>query len=67
MTPRSISLGLLLGLAALAPALPPDENKTGAVVLIDAAGKERKIAAYRITAGTRRLGWLAPAKTGVVA
>ena len=64
MTPRSISLGLLLGLAALAPALPPDENKAGAVVLVDAAGKERKIAAYRITAGTRRLGWLAPAKKG---
>ena len=64
MTPRSISLGLLLGFAALAPALPPDENKTGAVLVVDAGGKERKIAAYRITAGTRRLGWLAPAKKG---
>ena len=64
MTPPSIALGLLLGLAALTPAYPvdekPAENKTGAVVLVDATGKEHKVTGYRITAGTRRLGWLAP-------
>jgi hypothetical protein len=67
MTPRSTSLALLLGLAALALAYPPDEKPAGskgAAVLVDARGKEHKIAAYRITAGTRRLGWLAPAKKG---
>jgi hypothetical protein len=66
MTLRSISLGLLLGLAALAPAYPrdekPAEKKTGAILLVDAAGKEHKVTGYRITAGTRRLAWLAPAK-----
>ena len=56
MTPPSIALGLLLCLAALTPA----ENKTEAVVLVDSAGKEHKVTGYRITAGTRRLGWLAP-------
>ena len=44
MTPRSISLGLLLGLAALAPALPPDENKAGAVVLVDTRSIEDSFA-----------------------
>ena len=67
MTPRSISLGLILGLSALSPAYPPvekaAESKAGAIVLVDAAGKEHKVTGYRITAGTRRLGWLAPAKS----
>ena len=71
MTPPSIALGLLLGLAALTSAYPDDEkpaeNKTGAIVLVDSTGKEHKVTGYRITAGTRRLGWLtaegsAPAK-----
>ena len=64
MTPPSIALGLLLGLAALTPAYPidekPAENKTGAIVLVDATGKEHKVTGYRVTAGARRLGWLVP-------
>ena len=41
MTPESTSLALLLGLAALAPAYPPDEKPAGgkgAAVLVDARG-----------------------------
>ena len=62
MIPRSIPLGLLIGLAATASVADekPLANKTGAILLVDGAGKEHKIADYRITAGTRRLGWLAP-------
>lgn len=37
---------------------PPDEP----VVLVDAAGKEIKLTGVKLTAGTRRLGWLADPK-----
>ena len=65
MTPPSISLGLLLGFAALTLGNSRDEKlaeKPGAILLVDAAGKEHKVAAYQITAGTRRLGWLVAEK-----
>jgi hypothetical protein len=50
-----------LGLAALAdesakPAGP------GALLLIDAGGKEQKLQTWKFTAGVRRLSWLAPAR-----
>ena len=71
MTPRSIALGLLLGLMALVPVYSfdekpaenkPVENKPRAILLVDSAGKEHKLGAYQITAGTRRLGWLGTEK-----
>src|SRR5207253_9245210 len=33
----------------------------GTIVVTDAAGKEQKVKSWSFTAGTRRLGWLAPA------
>src|SRR5437016_5214702 len=40
----------------------PDDKKpeAGTIVIIDAKGKENKLKAWEIVAGTRKLGWLAP-------
>jgi hypothetical protein len=39
----------------------PKPADPGSLVVIDAAGKEQKLKAWKFVAGTRRLGWLAPA------
>jgi hypothetical protein len=49
----------LLGRAAPAAAGPKPAE--GALVIVDAAGKEQKLKAWEFVAGTRRLSWLAPA------
>jgi hypothetical protein len=63
---------LLLPLPALAAGLlslwaadplpePPPPAEAGTLIVIDAAGKERKLKPWKIVSGTRPLGWLAPA------
>jgi hypothetical protein len=39
----------------------PKAAGPGTLVIVDAGGKENKVTGWRFTAGTRRLGWLAPA------
>jgi hypothetical protein len=48
----------LLCAAALAADPPPPSP---ALVVVDAAGKEQKLKSWKFVAGTRHLGWLAPA------
>jgi hypothetical protein len=50
---------LILGRAAGADDAPKPAE--GELVVIDAAGKEQKLKAWRFVAGTRHLSWLAPA------
>jgi len=50
---------LILGCAAVVAADPPPAAP--ALVVVDAGGKEQKLKAWKFVAGTRRLGWLAPA------
>jgi hypothetical protein len=38
----------------------PKPADAGALVVLDAAGKEQKLKTWKFSAGTRRLGWLAP-------
>jgi hypothetical protein len=38
----------------------PKPAEAGTLVLVDSAGKEQKIKAWKFTAGVRRLAWLAP-------
>src|SRR5262249_52481995 len=57
-------LGAALGTALLTCSVTADEPKkddTPVVTIIDGNGKEHKVKGWKITAGTRRLGWLAPA------
>jgi hypothetical protein len=49
-----------LGLGVLADDAKPADP--GALVLIDSAGKEHKVKSWKITTGTVRLSWLAPAE-----
>jgi hypothetical protein len=52
-------------LAAPALGLPADDAKPGPaapLVVIDSAGKEHKVKDWKVTAGTMRLSWLAPAE-----
>ena len=42
----------------------PKPAEPGTLLLIDGGGKEQKIKAWKYTAGTRRLSWLAPAEKG---
>ena len=51
-------LGLILAGADEAPR--PAE--AGTLVIVDAGGKEHKVKTWKFITGTRRLGWLAPAK-----
>jgi hypothetical protein len=46
------------------PAKEPMKGSAGpgTLVIVDAAGKEQKLTAWKFAAGTRRLGWLAPAR-----
>jgi hypothetical protein len=64
MTRRTICLLLPAALAVWAVAADeaPKPAVPGTLVIIDAAGKEQKLKAWKFTAGTRRLGWLAPAE-----
>ena len=39
---------------------PPPAAAPGGLVVIDSAGKEQKLTAWKFTSGTRRLSWLAP-------
>ncbi len=39
----------------------PKPDAAGALVVVDAAGKEQKVTGWKFAAGTRRLSWLAPA------
>lgn len=59
------ALPLLTVLALAADKEPakdaPRPADGGALVVIDAAGKEQKLKSWKIVGGTRRLGWLAPA------
>lgn len=62
----AVGMGAVLGVCvvdAADPAKPPAPKPAagGALVIVDAAGKEQKITSWQFTAGTRRLGWLAPA------
>ncbi len=59
---RGLLSVLVIGGFALA-ALAEDSPKPaepGTLLLIDAAGKEQKLKAWKFTAGVRRLSWLAP-------
>jgi hypothetical protein len=60
------ALALAVNAADKEPAKEPAKEPSkaaepGTLVVVDAAGKEQKLKAWKFTAGTRRLGWLAPA------
>jgi hypothetical protein len=61
-------MGLLLAAGLAAYAAAADEKakpaEPGTLIVVDAAGKEQKLKAWKFTAGTRRLSWLAPAAAG---
>jgi hypothetical protein len=67
MTPRKtwqllpVALTTALGAWAVAADEAPKPAEPGTLVVLDAAGKEQKLKTWKFTAGTRRLGWLAPA------
>src|SRR5262245_41720701 len=56
-----LALVVLGGLLAGAEDEAPKPAEPGTLIVIDSAGREQKIKSYRISVGTRRLGWLAPA------
>ncbi len=43
---------------------PPKPEAAGALVVVDAAGKEQKVTGWKFVVGTRPLTWLAPAAGG---
>lgn len=53
-------LGILAGTCLLGAADVPEPAKSGPLVIIDGAGKEQKIKAWKFSLGTRHLTWLAP-------
>lgn len=60
----AVSVILVQGLAALAvhgADEPPRPAPAEALVVIDSAGKEQAVKAWKFVLGTRRLSWLAPA------
>jgi hypothetical protein len=61
-TRRLLAPALLAAVLASAGAAddPPKAAAPGTLVVIDAAGKEQKLTAWKFTTGTRRLAWLAP-------
>jgi hypothetical protein len=67
MTPRKTwqllpaALAAVLGAWAVAADEVPKPAEPGTLVVLDTSGKEQKLKAWKFTAGTRRLGWLAPA------
>jgi hypothetical protein len=57
-------LALAVHAADKEPAKEPARTaEPGTLIVVDAAGKEQKLKTWKFAAGTRRLGWLAPAKT----
>ncbi len=59
------ALALAVSAADKEPAKEPTKEpakgaEPGALVVVDAAGKEQKLKTWKFTAGVRRLGWLAP-------
>lgn len=63
-TRHTVSLAFLV-VWSVFPAVAEEKPKAaeaGALVVVDAAGKEQKLKTWKFTEGTRRLGWLAPAK-----
>src|SRR4051812_23499444 len=54
-----LPLTLMWAGRALCADEPPNPAEPGTLVVIDAAGKEQKIKAWKFTAGVRALGWLA--------
>lgn len=56
-----LTLPAIVLLTAPAVAVAPPVE-TGGLILVDAAGREQKVRRYHLTAGTRRLGWLAAAE-----
>ncbi|HZY90456.1 MAG TPA: hypothetical protein VFE78_36880, partial [Gemmataceae bacterium] len=53
------ALAAALGAWAVAAEDTPKPAEPGTLVVLDGAGKEQKLKAWKFTAGTRRLGWLA--------
>ena len=51
-----------LGVVAVAADTPPKQPETGTLVVVDAAGKEQKLKAWKFMEGVRRLTWLSPVK-----
>jgi hypothetical protein len=58
-----VALLSLLTLAADPPVKPPE---AGTLIVLDSAGKEQKLKAWKFTEGIRRLAWLAPADAAEV-
>src|SRR5438105_151504 len=54
----------LLGLAAWGATAADEPAKADGepLIVLDSTGKEQKLKAWKITAGTRHLAWLAPAE-----
>ena len=50
--------GRALGMWAAAADAPPKPDAASPLIVIDAAGKEQKVTAWKFTVGTRRLAWL---------
>jgi hypothetical protein len=65
MTKLNRGLPTILVVAGLSLAAPaedaPKPAEPGTLLLVDSAGKEQKIKAWKFTSGVRRLSWLAPA------
>jgi hypothetical protein len=62
--PLAAAAASLLAWAACAADEPARPAEGGALVVVDAAGKEHRLKAWKFLVGTRRLGWLAPASAG---
>jgi len=63
MEPAMIARGIVLSLvAAFASAILAEEPANGPIVVVDSAGKEHKLTAVRLSAGSRRLAFLADPK-----
>src|SRR5262249_49329875 len=54
------TIALLWGLGILSAADAPEPGKSGPLLIVDGAGKEQKIKAWKFSQGTRHLTWLAP-------
>ncbi|HWG43947.1 MAG TPA: hypothetical protein VN688_14310 [Gemmataceae bacterium] len=63
-THRTLSVLFATSLTAWAVAADttPKPAEPGTLLVLDAAGKEQKLKAWKFTGGVRRLTWLAPAK-----
>ncbi len=57
----SVLFAAALSLFAAAADAPPKQPEAGTLVVLDSAGKEQKLKAWKFTEGVRHLAWLAPA------